>query len=203
MSDGAAGEGVAGRVDRTRKRAYDLAMTPGRRSVPAPLERSLIDRATAAGVALAQRGWLLATAESCTGGLIGAAVTSVPGCSAWYVGGVISYADRAKRDLLDVRMATLDARGAVSAETAAAMATGALARFGADIAVSVTGIAGPDGGSADKPVGLVWVGLATAEGVTRWSTRTDGDRAAVRTAAAAAALEAVAAVAAVLSPPRS
>ncbi|MCC7019020.1 MAG: CinA family protein [Ardenticatenales bacterium] len=175
-------------------------MKPGHRSVPAPLARSLIDRATVAGMALAQRGRRLATAESCTGGLIGAAVTAVPGCSAWYVGGVISYADRAKHDLLDVPMATLEAHGAVSAETAAAMATGALARLGADIAVSVTGIAGPEGGSADKPVGLVWFGLATAEGVTTWSTRTDGDRAAVRTAAAAAALDAVAAL---LSPPRS
>lgn len=200
MSARVAGEAIAGRVDRTWKRAYDLAMKPGHRSVPAPLARSLIDRATVAGMALAQRGRRLATAESCTGGLIGAAVTAVPGCSAWYVGGVISYADRAKHDLLDVPMATLEAHGAVSAETAAAMATGALARLGADIAVSVTGIAGPEGGSADKPVGLVWFGLATAEGVTTWSTRTDGDRAAVRTAAAAAALDAVAAL---LSPPRS
>lgn len=193
-----AGEGVAGRVagrvDGAPKRAYDLAMTLGRPSDPEPLERSLIDRAMAVGVALVQRGWRLATAESCTGGLIGAAVTAVPGCSAWYVGGVVSYADRAKHELRGVPAATLEAHGAVSAQTAAAMATGALARLGADIAVSVTGIAGPDGGSADKPVGLVWFGMATAEGVTTWSTQTDGDRAAVRAAAVAEALDAVAAV---------
>lgn len=174
-------------------------MTPRRAPSPPP-EPALAERAIEAGRALAARGWHLATAESCTGGLVGAAVTAVPGSSAWYLGGVVSYADRAKRDLLGVAAATLRRHGAVSAETAAAMAEGARVRLGADIAVAVTGIAGPDGGSPGKPVGLVWFALATAEGVATWSTHTDGDRAAVRAAAVAAALDAVRAAA--ITPPR-
>lgn len=160
------------------------------RTVPL-LAPDLIEQAAAVGRALMARGWRLATAESCTGGLIGAAVTSVPGCSAWYLGGVVSYANRAKVDLLGVSTATLDRHGAVSAATAAAMAIGVRGRLGADIGVSVTGIAGPDGGTPDKPVGLVWFGLAAAEGVTTWSTQTDGDRQNVRAAAVAATLAAV------------
>ncbi|MFN8422783.1 MAG: CinA family protein [Anaerolineae bacterium] len=162
---------------------------------------ALIEQAAAVGRALERRGWRAATAESCTGGLIGAALTGVPGSSAWYLGGVVAYADAVKRALLGVPAATLEAEGAVSAAVAAAMAAGARDRLGADIAVSVTGIAGPGGGTVDKPVGLVWFGLAVGGGVRTWSTFTAGDRAAVRAAAAAEALAAVLAEA-TLSRPR-
>ncbi|MEO8084912.1 MAG: CinA family protein [Ardenticatenales bacterium] len=169
------------------------------------LPPALVDQAAAVGRALTRRGWTVATAESCTGGLVGAALTSVPGSSAWYVGGVVSYTDDAKHALLGVPRTTLASDGAVSAATAAAMAVGVRARLGADVAVAVTGIAGPGGGSAEKPVGLVWFGLAVDERVATWSTHTVGDRAAVRAAAVAEALDAVRNAArsgASLSPPR-
>lgn len=105
------------------------------------------------------------TAESCTGGMIAAAITDLAGSSAIFDFGFVTYANEAKTDLLAVRPALLEKHGAVSAETARAMAQGALAHARADIAVAVTGIAGPDGGSAEKPVGLVWFGLATRTGV--------------------------------------
>lgn len=102
----------------------------------------------------------LATAESCTGGLIGGALTSVPGSSAWYLGGVVAYANRLKTGLLGVPEDVLARHGAVSPQTARAMAQGILDLTGADLAVSVTGIAGPGGGSPQKPVGLVYIGIA-------------------------------------------
>lgn len=110
--------------------------------------------------ACAEAGILAATAESCTGGLIIAAMTDIPGSSSMVDRGFVTYSNQAKMDMLGVNAATLDAHGAVSSETAFQMAEGALARSRAGIALAVTGIAGPDGGSADKPVGLVWFGLA-------------------------------------------
>jgi nicotinamide-nucleotide amidase len=110
--------------------------------------------------ACAERKILLATAESCTGGLIIAALTDIPGSSAMVDRGFITYSNEAKREMLGVSEDTLDDYGAVSRETALEMASGALAHSRAGIALSVTGIAGPDGGSAEKPVGLVWFGLA-------------------------------------------
>ncbi len=107
-----------------------------------------------------KREILAATAESCTGGLIIAAMTDIPGSSSMVDRGFITYSNDAKIELLGVSPVTLDAHGAVSAETAQEMAAGALARSHAGIALAVTGIAGPDGGSPDKPVGLVWFGLA-------------------------------------------
>ncbi|RFC64904.1 MULTISPECIES: CinA family protein [Mesorhizobium] len=103
---------------------------------------------------------LAATAESCTGGLIIAAMTDIPGSSSMVDRGFITYSNEAKMDMLGVRRETLDAHGAVSRETALEMASGALVNSRAGITLAVTGIAGPDGGSADKPVGLVWFGLA-------------------------------------------
>lgn len=109
-----------------------------------------------------KRGIMLATAESCTGGMIIAALTDIAGSSAVVDRGFITYSNEAKMDMLGVSTATLDAHGAVSRETAIEMAKGALARSRAGLILAVTGIAGPGGGSADKPVGLVWFGVALA-----------------------------------------
>lgn len=105
------------------------------------------------------RGVSLVTVESCTGGLVGHLITETPGASAWYVGGFVTYSDRLKRDLVGVPASVLEAHGAVSAQTALSMAAGGRARTGADLAVSVTGIAGPEGGSDAKPVGLTYVAV--------------------------------------------
>ncbi|MER8527230.1 MULTISPECIES: CinA family protein [unclassified Mesorhizobium] len=109
-----------------------------------------------------QRGMMLATAESCTGGMIIAALTDIAGSSAVVDRGFITYSNRAKTEMLGVSAATLEAHGAVSRETAVEMAAGALTHSPAGLALAVTGIAGPDGGSAEKPVGLVWFGVAVA-----------------------------------------
>jgi nicotinamide-nucleotide amidase len=108
------------------------------------------------------RGWKIATAESCTGGLVAAALTEIPGSSDVVDRGFVTYSDAAKRDVLGVPAATLAAHGAVSRETAEAMAQAARMRSGADLAVAITGIAGPSGGSAEKPVGLVHFAAARA-----------------------------------------
>ena len=133
-------------------------------------------------------GKTCATAESCTGGGIGAAITSVAGSSEVFLGGVISYANEVKRDVLGVAAQVLDEHGAVSSETAAQMAEGARRLTKADVAVAVTGIAGPGGGSAEKPVGLVWFGLATADGVRTEKAIFPGDRDKVRSATVTHAL---------------
>ncbi len=124
------------------------------------LARQVLDRARAASV-------MVVTAESCTGGLVSAALTDIPGSSDVVDRGFVTYTNDAKREMLGVADATLEAFGAVSKETAQEMAEGALARSQAQIAVSITGIAGPGGGSADKPVGLVWFAVARTGGQTR------------------------------------
>lgn len=142
--------------------------------------------------ALAARGMTLATAESCTGGLLAGRVTDVPGASAVFMGGIVSYDNRVKRELLGVPAETLETRGAVSAETATAMAEGALARVGTSIGVSTTGIAGPGGAVPGKPVGTVFMAVAGPAGTIAARRNFDGDRAAVRAQACKAALEMVA-----------
>jgi nicotinamide-nucleotide amidase len=141
-------------------------------------------------VARAQaRGMTLATAESCTGGLVAALITSVAGSSAVLEQGAVTYSNAAKTRMLDVPAALIEAHGAVSQPVAEAMATGARARAGVGLAVSITGIAGPGGGSAEKPVGLVHFGLATADGVRHLERRFgDRDRQAIRLAATEQAL---------------
>lgn len=130
---------------------------------------------------LPARGWLMATAESCTGGLIAAACTDLAGSSAWFDRGVVSYSNEAKSELLGVDAALIAAHGAVSEPVARAMAEGVLARSKAELAVAVTGIAGPGGGSADKPVGTVWLAWARRGQPTRADRHVfAGDRAAVR-----------------------
>lgn len=130
--------------------------------------------------ALRQRGWMLASAESCTGGLIAAACTELAGSSDWFERGFVSYSNAAKTELLGVPTELIVAHGAVSEPVARAMAEGALARSAARISVAVTGIAGPGGGSVDKPVGTVWFGWCVA-GTTHSERQVfDGDRAAVR-----------------------
>jgi PncC family amidohydrolase len=117
------------------------------------------------GRAVVQRGWRMASAESCTGGMLGHVVTEVPRASDHYLGGIVSYSDAVKEALLDVPSDLLVRVGAVSAEVAAAMTAGVLGRFpAADLAVAVTGIAGPDGGTLDKPVGLTYVAAALRSG---------------------------------------
>lgn len=134
------------------------------------------------------RGATIAAAESCTGGLIAETLTSQPGSSGYFLGSVVSYANAAKIELLGVPTATLERHGAVSAQVALAMAEGARERFGADIAAAVTGIAGPDGGTPQKPVGLTYIALADAGGSDVRRLLFGGDRATNREAAADAAI---------------
>jgi nicotinamide-nucleotide amidase len=119
----------------------------------------------AVGAVLAAAGRTVAVAESCTGGLVGHRLTQAPGSSAYFLGGVVAYANDVKASVLGVPPAILDAHGAVSAEAAEAMARGVRERLGADLGLSITGVAGPDGGSESKPVGLVYLALADADGV--------------------------------------
>lgn len=123
------------------------------------------DLAGVVGGLLRDRGLTVATAESCTGGLVAKRLTDIPGSSDYFLGGVVAYSDRLKTILLDVQPALLEEHGAVSEEVAAAMAVGACRRLGADCAISTTGIAGPGGGSAEKPIGLVYVGTAFGDDV--------------------------------------
>ena len=135
-----------------------------------------------------KRQWMLATAESCTGGMIAAACTDLPGSSAWFERGFVTYSNEAKSDMLGVPAELIATHGAVSEPVAHAMAAGALAHSKARLAVSVTGVAGPTGGSAAKPVGTVWFGWCTPAGIFTERQRFNGDRAAVRRASVVHAL---------------
>ena len=154
-----------------------------------PTDRDLEELAQKLGRALEKRGWRLATAESCTGGWIGKAVTDVAGSSQWFSGGIVAYSNAAKVGLLGVSGDVLAAHGAVSEETVCAMAEGARGRFAADIAVAVSGIAGPGGGTADKPVGTVHFAWAEPSGVTAARRIFAGSRETVRRLTVALALE--------------
>jgi nicotinamide-nucleotide amidase len=131
---------------------------------------------------LQNRGWTMATAESCTGGLIAGACTDLSGSSNWFERGFVTYSNAAKTELLGVDAALIAQHGAVSEPVARAMAAGAVARSRAQVAVAVTGVAGPTGGSAAKPVGTVWFGFALPGEVLTETRRFEGDRAAVRAA---------------------
>lgn len=141
------------------------------------------------GQLLREKGLELATAESCTGGLIADRITNVPGSSEYFRGGIVAYAYEAKVALLSVSWDTLRTYGAVSKETVIEMARGVRIAFGADLAVSVSGIAGPGGGLPDKPVGTTWIGLSTTEG--DWARRFvwQGDRLVNKALSADAALQ--------------
>jgi len=140
---------------------------------------------------LTERGETVAVAESCTGGLVGAALTSVPGSSRVLLGGVIAYANAVKQEQLGVDVALIEEHGAVSDVVARAMAEGVRARLGSTYGVSTTGVAGPGGGTEDKPVGTVWIGFADAEGAVARLRRLGGDRSLVRHWSVAATLDAI------------
>jgi nicotinamide-nucleotide amidase len=147
---------------------------------------ALVERLAAV---LRRRGESLVTAESCTGGLVAAACTSLAGSSDWFERGFVTYSNAAKTELLGVPEALIAAHGAVSAEVAAAMAEGALLRSHAQVALAVTGVAGPGGGTPAKPVGTVWIAIA-ASGLPAQPSllKADGDRAAIRAASVACAI---------------
>ena len=126
--------------------------------------------------ALLERKWWIATAESCTGGLLAHTLTNIPGSSAYFKGGVVSYSNEVKMKVLGVKRETLEQYGAVSEQTAREMAEGVKNLMEVDVAVATTGIAGPGGGTPEKPVGLVYIGLATPEGVEVKRFLFNGDR---------------------------
>ena len=154
-----------------------------------PTDRDLEDLALKLGRALHVRGWRMATAESCTGGWIAKVLTDVAGSSQWFEGGVVAYSNAAKTSFLGVSSDLLMAHGAVSEEAVRAMAEGARGNFAAELAVAVSGIAGPGGGSADKPVGTVHFAWATPAGVTAARRIFAGSRETVRRLTVALALE--------------
>ena len=155
---------------------------------------SISERDTPALIGLAadllqEKGWMLATAESCTGGLVAGACTDLAGSSNWFERGIVSYSNAAKTELLGVPAALIEAHGAVSEPVARAMAEGAIARSQAQVSIAVTGVAGPAGGSPDKPVGTVWFGWSVGGKLYTERQRFAGDRAAIRAASVRHALQ--------------
>lgn len=149
----------------------------------------MLDLAQQAHHLLSTRQLRVATAESCTGGLLGAALTQFAGSSHYYLGGVNAYANEVKQTLIGVPVSLIKEQGAVSAAVAKAMATGIRDRILADVAISITGIAGPGGGTTEKPVGTVWIGFATAKGVEARQYRFSGSRVEIRRSATQSALQ--------------
>ncbi|AMM25071.1 CinA family protein [Variovorax sp. PAMC 28711] len=150
---------------------------------------SVLDLLRLAADLLQQKRWMLATAESCTGGLIAAGCTELAGSSVWFERGFVTYSNEAKSEMLGVDAAVISAHGAVSEAVVHAMAEGALARSHAQVSVAVTGVAGPSGGSAEKPVGTVWFGWSIDGHVHAERRRFHGDRTAVRAATVAHAIQ--------------
>jgi nicotinamide-nucleotide amidase len=156
------------------------------------LSDTLTTLATLVGTKLRAKALMLATAESCTGGWVAQAVTAIGGSSAWFERGFVTYSDAAKQEMLGVSARTLAAHGAVSEQTAREMAAGALARSRAQVAVAITGIAGPTGGSPEKPLGMVCFAWAAQDGVINAETRQfKGDRESVRRQSVIAALQGI------------
>lgn len=152
------------------------------------MNQHCVELARELGELLLRRGLWLATAESCTGGLIAATLTDVPGASAWFKGGVVAYANEVKQTLLDVPAPLLAMYGAVSSETVRAMAEGVSQRLDAQVALAVSGVAGPTGGTPDKPVGSVHLAALAPGKLTDALHRFSGDRASVRAQSVEAAL---------------
>lgn len=162
-------------------------------------DAALLDLSQWLGAALKTRGWVLTLAESCTGGWAAQTVTAISGSSAWFDRGFVTYSNTAKIEMLGVSPDTLKLHGAVSEQTAREMALGALRHSQAEIAVAITGIAGPDGGTAEKPVGTVWFAWAIKNGLVRSQIhRFSGDREAIRKQAVETAIQGV--IALTLSP---
>ncbi len=152
----------------------------------------LQDFAMQAGTALSRQELMLVTAESCTGGWLGQTITSIAGSSGWFDRGFVSYTDISKQEMLGVSNATLERYGAVSEQTAYEMAAGAVARSHAQVAVSITGIAGPDGGTAQKPVGMICFAWVMKDGMALTETRYySGSREEIRRQSVAGALQGV------------
>jgi PncC family amidohydrolase len=156
-----------------------------------PTDEDLLDLSRKVGAACRAGGVRLGTAESCTGGLVAHLITEVPGASDYFNGAIVTYANEVKTGLVDVPADVLAAHGAVSAQVARAMADGARRRLAVDLAVAVTGIAGPDGGTAEKPVGLTYIAVADGDGNDVRRFVWDGDRSGNKRLSAAAALDLV------------
>jgi nicotinamide-nucleotide amidase len=154
-----------------------------------PSDSELQALARELGQALLARNQRVAAAESCTGGWVAKALTDVPGSSRWFESGIVAYSNSAKHSVLGVPAGLIAAHGAVSEQVVRAMAEGARAKLGADVAVAVSGVAGPDGGTPDKPVGLVWFAWAVRPGTTTERRVFAGDRESVRRQSVALALE--------------
>ena len=152
------------------------------------VDDALLTLATEVGAALKQCGWMLALAESCTGGGVAEAVTAVSGSSGWFERGFVTYSNQSKVEMLGVGPQTLEVHGAVSEATVLEMARGAIAHSQAQVAIAISGIAGPDGGTAEKPVGTVWFGYVTPDGVTCLKVIFSGNRAEIRQQAVEQAL---------------
>jgi len=191
VSQGILSARIRGRDEGDRPRLEAMASTIESAWRPFVFGRGDATLAERVGGDLAGAGLTLASAESCTGGMIGGAITDVAGSSRWYRGGWVTYENRRKIEDLGVDPRVIAQDGAVSKSVVIAMATGAAMRSGADLGVATSGVAGPDGGSAEKPVGTVWIAVSDADGVDVRCFRFPGDRSVVRSRAVATALQMV------------